>query len=334
MKIAFIVDPMDQLKITKDSSVALMKEASRRGHRVFSILQNDLVYETGIVFGLSKELKFFWGENNWYQIENEQKSPLAEFDVVLMRKDPPFDMEYLYCTYLLELAETQGARVLNKPGALRNFNEKLAIVRFPEFIPQTIVTSQESLIRHFLDEHSDVVLKPLDGMGGKSVFRLRNGDPNIGAVIETITDEGRRTIMAQRYVPEVTEGDKRIFIVNGKPVPYALARIPQPGESRANLAVGGKGVGQLLSHRDFEIASAVGENLIEEGLFLIGIDVIGDYLTEINITSPTCMVEIAQQTSFSVASSVLDAIESDSALKPRGCRGDHRSEPKKSVIFH
>ncbi len=287
-----------------------MREASMRGHHVFSILQNDLVYETGIVFGLSRELKFCWEEANWYRIENEHKSPLAEFDVVLMRKDPPFDMEYLYCTYLLELAEMQGARVLNKASALRSFNEKLAIVRFPEFIPQTMVTSQESLIRHFLDEHSDAVLKPLDGMGGKSVFRLRSGDPNIGAVIETITDEGRRTIMVQRYIPEISEGDKRIFIVDGKPVPYALARIPKPGESRANLAVGGKGVARLLSNRDHEIASAVGKNLIKEGLFLIGIDVIGDYLTEINITSPTCMVEIEQQTCFSIASSVLNAIES------------------------
>jgi len=309
MKIAFIIDPMDQLKIAKDSSIALMKEASRRGHQIFSILQNELAYEAGTVFALSRELKFYWEESNWYRIENEYKSPLAEFDVVLMRKDPPFDMEYLYCTYLLELAETQGARVLNRPGALRNFNEKLAIVRFPEFIPQTIVTSQESQLRHFLEEHSDVILKPLDGMGGKSVFRLRSGDPNIGAVIETITDDGRRTIMAQRYIPEVLEGDKRIFIVDGKPVPYALARIPKPGESRANLAVGGKGVAQLLSNRDLEIASAVGESLIEEGLFLIGIDVIGDYLTEINITSPTCMVEIEQQTCFSIASSVLNAIE-------------------------
>ena len=309
MKIAFIIDPMDQLKIAKDSSIALMKEASRRGHQIFSILQNELAYEAGTVFALSRELKFYWEESNWYRIENEYKSPLAEFDVVLMRKDPPFDMEYLYCTYLLELAETQGARVLNRPGALRNFNEKLAIVRFPEFIPQTIVTSQESQLRHFLEEHSDVILKPLDGMGGKSVFRLRSGDPNIGAVIETITDDGRRTIMAQRYIPDVLKGDKRIFIVDGKPSPYALARIPKAGESRANLAVGGKGVAQLLSNRDLEIASAVGESLIEEGLFLIGIDVIGDYLTEINITSPTCMVEIEQQTGFSIASSVLNAIE-------------------------
>ena len=309
MKIAFIIDPLDQLNLKKDSSVALMKEASKRGHQVFVIQQNELVYKAGVVFGLSKELKFYWGEECWFQIENEYNSPLVEFDVVLMRKDPPFDMEYLYCTYLLELAEIQGARVFNKPSALRNFNEKLAIVRFPDFIPPTIVTSQEILIRHFLNEYSDIVLKPLDGMGGKSVFRLKNGDPNIGAIIENITNEGRRTIMAQRFIPEVLEGDKRIFIVDGKSSSYALARIPKPGESRANLAVGGTGVAQLLSNRDFEIASAVGESLIKDGLFLIGIDVIGDYLTEINITSPTCMVEIEQQTCFSVASSVLDAIE-------------------------
>lgn len=309
MKIAFILDPLDSLKIKKDSSIALMKEACKRGHQVFAIQQDELVYEAGIVFGLSKRLKLNPDEGNWFQIESESKMALAEFGVVLMRKDPPFDMEYLYCTYLLELAEKQGARVMNRPAALRNFNEKLSIVRFPDLTPPTIVTSKENLLRAFLYEHADIVLKPLDGMGGKSVFRLRHGDPNIGAIMESITHDGQQTIMAQRYIPEIEKGDKRIFIVNGKPAPYALARIPKPGESRANLATGGTGVAQPLSDRDWEIAAAVAENSIEDGLFLIGIDVIGDYLTEINITCPTCMVEIEQQTGYSIASSMLDAIE-------------------------
>jgi glutathione synthase len=236
-------------------------------------------------------------------------TPLQDFDAVLMRKDPPFDMEYIYSTYLLELAEQQGARVYNRPGAIRDFNEKLAIARFAEFTPPTIVTRKESLVRAFLAEHGDIILKPLDGMGGASVFRLHAQDPNIGVIIETLTHFGRRTIMAQRFIPEIDQGDKRILLIAGTPVPYALARIPKPGETRGNLAAGGTGVAQLLSARDRAIAESLGPRLWALGLMLVGLDVIGDYLTEVNVTSPTCMQEIRDQTGFDSAALMIDAIE-------------------------
>jgi glutathione synthase len=226
-----------------------------------------------------------------------------------MRKDPPFDMEYVYSTYLLELAEAQGARVVNKPRAIRDHNEKLAIARYPDFIAPTLVTRREELIRSFLAQHQDIILKPLDGMGGTSVFRVHREDPNVSVIIETLTHYGRRTIMAQRYIPQIREGDKRILIIGGKPVPYALARIPQPGETRGNLAAGGRGVARELTPRDREIAETLGPGLDSQGLLLVGLDVIGDYLTEVNVTSPTCFQEIMQQTGFNVAGMMIDALE-------------------------
>jgi glutathione synthase len=234
---------------------------------------------------------------------------LETFDAVLMRKDPPFDMEYIYSTYLLELAEKQGALVINSPRAVRDHNEKLAIAKFAQFTVPTLVTRVEQLIRDFLADHGDIILKPLDGMGGTSVFRLNRQDPNIGVVIETLTHNGRRTVMAQRFIAEIVKGDKRVLVIDGKPVPFALARIPKQGETRGNLAAGATGIAQPLTARDREIAETLGPDLRAQGLMLVGLDVIGDYLTEVNVTSPTCMREIADQTGFNVAALMIDALE-------------------------
>ncbi|MGH8755750.1 MAG: glutathione synthase, partial [Burkholderiales bacterium] len=296
MNFAFILDPLDTLKVYKDSSFAMMCEASARGHELFVMEQQDVVLQLGRVLGHARKLTLTGNEDDWYRAGEIKVMPLERFDAVLMRKDPPYDMEYIYSTYLLELAEAQGAKVFNKPRALRDFNEKLAIAKFNEFTVPSLVTRRAELILKFLAQHHDVILKPLDGMAGRSVFRIREQDVNLNATIETLTQHGTRTIMSQRYIPEVVNGDKRILLIDGKPVPYALARIPKPGETRANLAAGGTGVTQPLSPRDQEIADALGPQLGKEGLILVGLDVIGDYLTEINVTSPTCMREITEQT--------------------------------------
>jgi glutathione synthase len=312
MEIAFILDHLDSIKTYKDSSFAMMREATVRGHKLFSMQQGDLVWSRGKAFGLARALELT-GETDearrWYRVDEPEEIPLREFDVVLMRKDPPFDMEYVYSTYLLELAENSGAHVINSPRAVRDHNEKLAIAKFSQYTPPTLVTRQEYLIRNFLEEHGDIVLKPLDGMGGASVFRIHGADHNIGVIIETLTHYGMRTVMAQRYVPEIMRGDKRILLIAGKPVPYSLARIPRPGESRGNLNVGATGVAQPLTERDREIADALGPVLAANGLMLVGLDVIGDYLTEINVTSPTCMREIEDQTGFNAAGMMMDALE-------------------------
>lgn len=309
MNFAFILDPLDTLKVYKDSSFAMMCEASARGHELFVMEQQDVVLQLGRVLGHARKLTLTGNEDDWYRAGEIKVMPLERFDAVLMRKDPPYDMEYIYSTYLLELAEAQGAKVFNKPRALRDFNEKLAIAKFNEFTVPSLVTRRAELILKFLAQHHDVILKPLDGMAGRSVFRIREQDVNLNATIETLTQHGTRTIMSQRYIPEVVNGDKRILLIDGKPVPYALARIPKPGETRANLAAGGTGVTQPLSPRDQEIADALGPQLGKEGLILVGLDVIGDYLTEINVTSPTCMREITEQTGFNVAGMMIDALE-------------------------
>jgi glutathione synthase len=293
MKFVFIIDPIATLKPAKDTTLAIMREAQRRGHAIYISQQHDL-FLRGATARI-KAKKFNFVEEN-YILEPEAEYAPADFNAVFMRKDPPFDNEYLYSTYLLEIARDQGAKVLNDPTAIRNWNEKLAVTRFPQFTPEFLVTADNHLIREFLNQYQDIVVKPLDGMGGSSVFRLGLNDPNIGVILETVTDFGKRTIMAQRYVPEISKGDKRIIVIDGKPVPYALARIPKKGETRGNLAAGGTGVAQPLSDRDWEIANTVGGVLKAEGLFLVGLDVIGDYLTEINVTSPTGMVEVAKQT--------------------------------------
>lgn len=306
MKIVFILDPLDQLKTAKDSSLAIMHEALNRGHQVFVSLQHDLFLRHGQAKLVNKP----WAFNGETAVVGESQESLpTAFDAVIMRKDPPFDNEYLYSTYLLEIAANQGAKVYNSPSAMRNWNEKLSVTRFIDLAPASLVTANNGLLREFLQEQQDIVVKPLDGMGGSSVFRLKTKDPNLGVILETITDFGRRTIMAQRYLPEILQGDKRIIMIDGEPLPYALARIPMAGETRGNLAAGGTGVAQALSKRDLSIAHTVGPVLKQAGLFFVGLDVIGEYLTEINVTSPTGMVEIAQQTDCRPAAVFMDALE-------------------------
>ncbi len=309
MRLAFIVDPLDDFKIYKDTTFAIMGEAAARGHELYVMQQEDLTWRRAGVTGNAAPLHLTGDKDLWYRLDAASETPLEGFDAVLMRKDPPFDMEYVYSTYLLELAEARGARVFNRPRAIRDYNEKMAIARFAQFTAPSVVTRKESLIREFLAEHRDIILKPLDGMGGVSVFRVHENDHNVNVIIETLTHYGRRTIMAQRFIPEIRDGDKRVLLIGGQPVPYALARIPKPGETRGNLAAGGKGVARELSARDREIAAAMGPPLAKEGLLLVGLDVIGDYLTEVNVTSPTCFREIMQQTGFNVAGMMLDAIE-------------------------
>ena len=295
MKLLFILDPLASLKTYKDTSLAIMREAATRGHQLFICQQHDVFLRNEVVKLCAVEFSFS-DKENWFKLEKKEEVLPKDFDAIIMRKDPPFDNEYLYSTYLLELAANQGARVTNNPSAVRSWNEKLSVAKFPQFAPEFLVTSSERLIREFLATHKDIVVKPLDGMGGSGIFRITESDPNIGVILETATQFGAQTIMAQRYLTAILQGDKRIIIIDGEPLPYALARIPKTGETRGNLAAGGTGVAQTLTKRDLEIASIVGKTLKTEGLFLVGLDVIGEYLTEINVTSPTGMVEIATQT--------------------------------------
>ncbi len=309
MEFAFVVDPLDSLKAYKDSSVAMMRAAQARGHALFAIEQPEIFWDNGVTRARVLPLEVGADDDAWYRTSDRIIRSLASFAAILMRKDPPFDMEYLYSTYLLEAAEGEGARVYNRPRAVRDHNEKLAIARFREFTAPTLVTRDAALLGSFVDTYKDVILKPLDGMGGASVFRVRDNDPNRNVIIETVGHLGARSVMAQRFIPEIVDGDKRILLIAGEPVPYALARIPKAGETRGNLAVGGRGVARPLSARDRAIAEAVGPLLWSEGLLVVGLDVIGDYLTEVNVTSPTCFVEIAEQTGFDVAGRFIDALE-------------------------
>jgi glutathione synthase len=310
MKLLFIVDPLDQLKAYKDSSIAMMREAARRGHTVHACTLDDLACRDGVVLARSQVLELLPQDQPWYAAQpSEGLRPLRDFAAVLMRKDPPFDIEFLNATLLLSRAVQNGARVINDPQALRDHNEKLATAEFVDFLVPTLVTRDAALIREFQREHGDVVVKPLDGMGGTGVFRLTPGDLNTNSILETLTHNGTRTIMAQRFIPQIAAGDKRVLLINGQAVPYCLARIPPPGESRGNLAVGGIGRAQPLSDADQRIAAAVGPVLAARGLLLVGLDIIGDYITEVNVTSPTCFVEIASQTGFDVAGTFVDALE-------------------------
>lgn len=308
MKLLFILDPLDSLKSHKDTSLAIMREASERGHVLYVCEQHDVFLRNESVKVNAKKFQFI-DALDWYALDRPEETLPQHFDAILMRKDPPFNNEYLYSTYLLELAVQQGARVINNPSTVRSWNEKLSIAKFPQFTPEFLVTSRNDLIREFLSTHQDIVVKPLDGMGGSGVFRLTQADPNIGVILETITRFETQTVMAQRYLPEIQQGDKRIIVINGEPLPYALARIPKVGETRGNLAAGGTGVAQPLTQRDLEIATTIGKTLKQEGLFLVGLDVIGEYLTEINVTSPTGMVEIAAQTSCKPAQVFMQALE-------------------------
>ena len=311
MRLAFIVDPLDEFKIYKDTTYAIMREAYARGHELYALQQGDLAWTDDGVTGNAARLHLTGdAKGAWYLLDPQAERALNTFDVVLMRKDPPFDLEYVYSTYLLELAEKDGARVVNAPRAIRDHNEKMAIAKFAQFTAPTLVTRRVERIRAFLAEHNEIILKPLNGMGGTSIFRVAEGDPNLSVIIETLTALGTQTIMAQRYIREISGGDKRVLLIGGKPVPFALARIPQAGETRGNLAAGGTGVARPLTPRDREIAEALAPALSRDGLFLVGLDVIGDYLTEVNVTSPTCFQEITEQTGFNVAGMMLDALES------------------------
>ena len=308
MDFAFILDPLPLLKAYKDSSVAMMRALVARGHRVFALSPADVYWQAGATRARVALLTLHADAHDWYTAAAPEERALAEFAAVVMRKDPPFDMEYVYATYLLESAEREGARVFNRPRAIRDNNEKMAIAKFGEFIAPTLVSRDAGRIDAFVDAHADVILKPLDGMGGTSVFRVRKDDPNRNVIVETLNQGGARTVMAQRYIPAIVDGDKRVLVIAGEPVPFALARIPKPGETRGNLAAGGKGVARPLAPRDREIAEALGPTLWAEGLLVVGLDVIGDCLTEVNVTSPTCFVEIAEQSGFDVGGMFADAL--------------------------
>ena len=309
MKLAIILDPLEEIKTYKDTTYAMMREAAARGHQLFTLMQSDVLLRDGVVVGNARALTLLDDVHDWYRSGDVTATPLKNFDAVLMRKDPPFDMEYIYSTYLLELAEAQGAKVFNKPRAIRDYNEKLAIAKFAQFTAPTLVARDADEVRSFISQHGDCVVKPLDGMGGTGIFRVSPTEPNLNAILETLMRDGAQTIMAQKYIPAISKGDKRVLVIDGEPIPYALARIPKAGETRGNLARGGTGVAQPLSTRDREIATALGPQLKADGLLLVGLDIIGDYLTEVNVTSPTCMQEIQQQTGFSAAAKMIDALE-------------------------
>ncbi|MBC8055605.1 MAG: glutathione synthase [Rhizobiales bacterium] len=311
MKLLFVADPLASFKTYKDTTFAMMREAAARGHALLACEPQDLMWQRGgKVSAPMRSFTLTGDEHAWFKQQGDlQLAALADVDAVLMRKDPPFDSEYFYATHLLEQAEREGARVFNSPRALRDHPEKLAILEFPEFIGPTLVTRSAADVKRFHAEHRDIILKPLDGMGGMGIFRVGPDGLNLGSITETLNKGGAETVMVQRYLTEITKGDKRILVIDGVPVPNALARIPQGSEIRGNLAVGGKGVAQPLSARDREIAEAIGPVLSGRGLLLVGLDVIGDCLTEINVTSPTGFQEIAQQTGFDVAKVFVDALE-------------------------
>ena len=313
MRILFVADPLDEFKTYKDSTFAMMVEAAARGHQLHACLQSDLVLYSGQVHAWSRRIDLTPGAPAWYAAAVPERDVLSAFDAVVMRKDPPFDMEYVYSTHLLERAAAQGAKVFNSGRAIRDHSEKLSILEFPELTAPTLVTREEAILRAFIAEQADVILKPLDGMGGMGIFRVRADDPNTGSIIEMLTDNGARTIMAQRYLPAIKDGDKRILLIGGKPVPFCLARIPKAGETRGNLAAGGTGVARPLTERDRQIAESLGPTLAARGLMLVGLDVIGEQLTEINVTSPTCFREISDQTGFNVAGMFIDALETATA---------------------
>jgi glutathione synthase len=312
MNILFIADPLASFKIYKDTTFAMMREAQKRGHQIFACEPHQLVWQSGQSVNTQVQQIHLTGQQDmWFEVQGVHADRgLHSFDAVVMRKDPPFDSEYFYATHLLEQAEREGARVFNKPSALRNHPEKLAILEFAQFISPTLVTRDAQAIRAFHAVHRDIILKPLDGMGGMGIFRVKDDALNLGAIIETLNREGAQTVMVQKFLPAIAQGDKRVLVIGGKVVPYCLARIPQGGEVRGNLAAGGKGVAQAISARDQEIAEAIGPALAQRGLLLIGLDVIGDNLTEINVTSPTCFQEIFDQTGCDVAALFLDALES------------------------
>jgi len=325
MRFLFVADPIESFKIHKDTTFVMMREAQARGHEIWVCEPQDLSWQQGQrVTAMARRIRLTGeaqgqskSQVSWFEAEAAQPQALADFDAVLMRKDPPFDMEFFYTTHLLTQAEREGARVLNSPKALREHPEKLAILEFPEWIGPTLVTRDEKAIRAFHAEHKDIILKPLDGMGGMGIFRVGPDGMNLGSIIETLNQEGATSVMVQRYLPEIVDGDKRVLLIGGKPVPYCLARIPQGGEVRGNLAAGGRGEARPLTERDRQIGEALGPVLMARGLLLVGVDVIGSCVTEINVTSPTCFQEIQQQTGCNVAALYIDALESYLQTAPK-----------------
>ncbi len=313
IKLGIVMDPIGSINLKKDSSLAMLLEAQQRGWELYYMQPSDLSLTQNRTWARTRKLSLAsdpeHADADWHQLAAAENQPLAELDVVLMRKDPPFDMDYIFSTYLLELAEAEGLLVVNRAQSLRDANEKLFTAYFPQCCAPTLVSSQAEPLRAFLAEHGDIILKPLDGMGGASIFRLQQDSPNIGVIIETMTHHGHRLTMAQKFLPQISEGDKRILLIDGEPVPYALARIPQHGETRANLAAGGLGTGVELSERDRWICAQVAPKLKEKGLLFVGLDVIGDYLTEINVTSPTCIRELDHLYQLNISATLMDCIE-------------------------
>jgi glutathione synthase len=309
IKLGMVMDSIQKINIKKDTSFAMLLEAQARGWELHYMELNDLYLRNGRAYARTRTLTVQRDPQRWFEFHLEQDMPLDQLDVILMRKDPPFDQEYIYATYLLERAENLGVYVVNKPQSLRDANEKLFTAWFPQCCAETLVAREPERIRHFLHEQEEIILKPLDGMGGTSIFRLRRGDPNLSVILETMTQYNTRYVMAQKYLPEIVDGDKRILLVNGEAVPYALARIPAAGETRGNLAAGGRAEGRKLTERDWWIAKQVGPTLKEKGLVFAGIDVIGDTLTEINVTSPTCVQELDREFGLNIAGLLMDHIE-------------------------
>ena len=311
MHILFVADPLSSFKIYKDTTFAMMREVQRRGHQVLACEPQDIVWQSGQqVTARVHQVRLTGDATHWFDVQStDAHYALKSADAIVMRKDPPFDSEYFYATHLLEQAEREGAKVFNKPAALRDHPEKLAILEFAQFISPTLVTRSADTIRAFHAQHRDIILKPLDGMGGMGILRVKDDGLNLGAIIETLNRDGAQTVMVQKFIPAIEKGDKRVLVIGGKVVPYCLARIPQGGEVRGNLAAGGKGVAQAISARDQAIAEALGPILAQRGLLLVGLDVIGDCLTEVNVTSPTCFQEIFDQTGFDVAAMFIDALE-------------------------
>jgi len=309
VNIGFVMDPIESINPKKDSTLAMIRAAVKKGWKIFYMEQKDLFMENGKAYALQQQLILREDNADWYQLGPKKSTRLSDLQVIMMRKDPPFDNEYIYSTYILELAENEGSLIVNKPQSLRDANEKLYTAWFPQCSPDTLVSRSAELFREFLNKHQDIILKPLDGMGGTSIFRVRHDDPNISVIIETLTDYGKELAMAQKFIPEITAGDKRILVIDGKPVDFALARIPAKGETRGNLAAGGRGVSVPLSDKDYWIVEQVAPTLVKKGLIFVGLDVIGDYLTEINVTSPTCIQELDKANDLDIGAQLMDCIE-------------------------
>ncbi|RHW77412.1 glutathione synthase [Colwellia sp. RSH04] len=309
IKLGVVMDPISQVNVAKDSSMAMMLEAQQRGYEIYYMELKDLYLDQGVCRANVQAVKVFDDSEHWYELAPAQDIELSDLDVVLMRKDPPFDTEFIYATYMLERAEVAGTLIVNKPQSLRDCNEKLFTAWFSDLTPRTLVTRSSDKIREFHQNQKDVIIKPLDGMGGASIFRIKANDANVGVIIETLTNHGQQYAMVQEYMPEIIDGDKRILIVNGEPMPYCLARIPAQGETRGNLAAGGSGVARPLSPSDKLIAQKIGPELKKRGLYFVGLDVIGDKVTEINVTSPTCIREIEAAYPINISGKLMDAIE-------------------------